>query len=58
MANQALSIVEMFAISAIQALLHTVIKNPKSPKAAQLRHILAEDVKPLVDEAVSIIPEA
>lgn len=57
MASQVLSVIEQLAVTGIQLLLHQVIKNPTSAKAKQLRHILADDVKPLVDEALSIIPE-
>jgi hypothetical protein len=57
MASTVFSIVEQLAITGIQLLLHTAIKNPTSTKAKRLRDVLVNDVQPLIDEALRIIPE-
>jgi len=57
MASTTFTIVEQLAIVGIQTLLHTAIKNPKSARALRLREILVDDVQPLIEEALTVIPD-
>jgi len=51
-----LSFIEQFGLTAAENLVHVAIKNPTSAKSKTLRRVLV-DLKALVDEALSVIPD-